>query len=35
MLAITYTMKQEIKVAQWGTPKKILKRNKEIKETEI
>jgi hypothetical protein len=27
MLAITYSMKKEIKVAKWGTPKKILKKN--------
>ncbi len=26
MLAITYSMKNEIKVAKWGTPKKISKK---------
>jgi hypothetical protein len=31
MLAITYSMKKEIKVAKWGTPKKYLKKKyKEI-----
>jgi hypothetical protein len=24
MLAVTYSMKKEIKVAKWGTPKKII-----------
>jgi len=28
MLAITYSMKKEIKVAKWGTPKKYLKKLK-------
>jgi hypothetical protein len=27
MLAITYSLKKEIKVAKWGTPKKNLKKN--------
>jgi hypothetical protein len=26
MLAITYSMKKEIKIAKWGTPKKYLKK---------
>jgi hypothetical protein len=28
MLAITYSMKKEIKVAKWGTPKKNKKKEK-------
>jgi hypothetical protein len=30
MVAITYSMKKEIKVAKWGTPKKIFKKNYNI-----
>jgi len=31
MLALTYSMKKEIKVAKWGTPKKYLRKKKEKK----
>jgi hypothetical protein len=37
MLAITYSMEKEIKVAKWGTPKNILKnkKTKKIKKINI